>query len=113
MRRLLPILNTQSVKTKLAYSNDMYAQEANELERLIVDNSDLEHLEDLIAEFNIFEVLGVQTRETRHSAFLAWLLDPSGNHGLGDYFLRRFLWQVTSRARAVGMTTTTAFDVDC
>ena len=90
----------------------MYAQEANELERLIVDNSDLEHLEDLIAEFNIFEVLGVQTRETRHSAFLAWLLDPSGNHGLGDYFLRRFLWQVTSRARAVGMTTTTAFDVD-
>jgi len=82
------------------------------LEDLIVDNVDLERLEDLLAEFNIFEVLEMQTRETRHSAFLAWLLDPDGNHGLGDYFSRRFLRLVARGARIGALSTITAFDVD-
>ena len=68
------------------------------LEKFIVDNRDLAHLEDMLSEFNVFEVLGVEKSETRHSAFWAWLLDPKGNHGLGEYFLRRFLWRVVSYA---------------
>ncbi len=88
----------------------MDAQSA--LEQFIVDNRKLEQLEDLLVDFNIFEVLGIEKSETRHSLFLAWLLDPSGNHGLGDYFLRRFLLLVTSYARSHEMAEITAFDVD-
>ena len=36
--------------------------------------------------FNIFRVLGLSTSEVRlHSAFLAELLNPNGDHGLGDH----------------------------
>ena len=42
--------------------------------------------------FNIFDVLGLSTSEVRlHSAFLAELLNPNGNHGLGNQFLEAFL----------------------
>lgn len=42
--------------------------------------------------FNIFEVLNLETNETRtHSAFLAELLKPKGSHGAGDRFLCAFL----------------------
>lgn len=35
--------------------------------------------------FNIFNVLDLRTNEVRtHSAFIAELLNPDGNHGLGD-----------------------------
>ncbi len=50
-----------------------------------------ERLGDLIAEFNLFDVFKIETRELQHSALLAWLLDPRGSHGLRAYFLRRFL----------------------
>lgn len=44
--------------------------------------------------FNIFEILGVQTRETRlHSAFIAEFLNRNGSHGLGDQPLKLFLKQ--------------------
>src|SRR5690606_38458312 len=32
--------------------------------------------------------------EERHSDFLAFLLDPQGNHGLDDEFLKRFVQEV-------------------
>ena len=82
------------------------------LENFIIDNRDLENLEDRIAEFNIFEVLGIEKSENRHSAFLAWLMDPKANHGLGNYFVRKFLLHVTSYGRSQDIATFTAFDVD-
>ena len=45
--------------------------------------------------FNIFNVLGLSRDEVRlHSAFLAELLNPDGNHGLGDKFLKAFIKDV-------------------
>jgi len=42
--------------------------------------------------FNIFSILGVESRETStHSAFLVELLNPKGSHGRGGLFLRLFL----------------------
>lgn len=42
--------------------------------------------------FNIFKVLGLSSSEVRlHSAFLAELLNPNGDHGLEDKFLKAFL----------------------
>lgn len=81
------------------------------LQALILDDS-LERLEDLLAEFNLFDVLGIWHRERQHSAFLAWLLDPNGSHRLGDYFLRRFLSEAARAAQDLGIDTPTPFDVD-
>ncbi|WP_179066327.1 PD-(D/E)XK nuclease family protein [Nostoc sp. C052] len=64
------------------------------LESLIVDNEDLEKLELKLAQFNIFEAIGVVRQELRHSNFLAFLLNPSENHRLDDIFLKRFLKRV-------------------
>ena len=47
--------------------------------------------------FNIFNVLGLSTSEVRlHSAFLAELLNPNGDHGLGSKFLEAFVNDVVS-----------------
>lgn len=48
-------------------------------------------LEALVNRFNIFEAVGLRRQEIRHSAFLAFLLDPKGSHGLGDTFVRSFI----------------------
>lgn len=41
--------------------------------------------------FNIFTTLGVEILETKHSRFLAELLNPKGTHGCEDLFLKQFL----------------------
>ncbi len=79
------------------------------LQALVLDR-DLERLEDLLAEFNLFDVLKIERRELQHSALLAWLLDPLGSHGLRDYFLRRFLSEAAASAR--GIADVTPLDVD-
>ena len=70
------------------------------LTELVFDNADLERLESLLDEFNIFEAIGMVRQEIRHSAFLAFLLDPRQTHGLGDTLLRRFLQRVVASAPA-------------
>lgn len=50
--------------------------------------------------FNIFKVLGLSTSEVRlHSAFLAELLNPNGDHGLGDKFLQAFINDVVLKKK--------------
>lgn len=64
------------------------------LESLVVDNPELELLEVLLGQFNVFEAIGAVRHELRHSDFLGFLLDPGQNHGLGDEFARRLLQKV-------------------
>jgi len=40
---------------------------------------------------DFFGVLGLQRAEIRHSAMIAWLLDPCAKHRFGSRFLRAFL----------------------
>lgn len=61
------------------------------LEQFVVNNADLERLESLLNQFNIFEAVGMARQEIRHSYFLAFLLNPNASHHLGDVFLRTFL----------------------
>jgi len=61
------------------------------LEDFVVGNSELEELEVCLEKFNIFEAIGVVRQELRHSNFLAFLLDPNQNSGIGQTFLKRFL----------------------
>jgi hypothetical protein len=67
--------------------------ELEALEAFVVD-PDLERLEELSGQFNLFEAIGATRMEVRHSDFLAFLLDPSQSHGLGDFFLKRLLQKI-------------------
>ena len=64
--------------------------EQEALQNLILDR-EFETLEDQLAEFNLFDILKIEHKELQHSALLAWLLNPRGSHGLGNYFLRTCL----------------------
>ena len=75
------------------------------LRRLEEDGEILEQLAAIAPawqeEVDVFKTLGLAGAESFHSNFLAWLLCPGGNHGLGDYFLREFLAEIGA-GRAVG-----------
>lgn len=45
-------------------------------------------------QFNIFHICGIEHYETSHSTILAGILNPNGNHGQGDTFLKAFLESV-------------------
>jgi hypothetical protein len=60
-----------------------------QLENFIVKaQPDLETIKRELSVFNIFNVLGIQHREIRHSNFLGWLFDPNESHNLDDVFLK-------------------------
>ena len=67
------------------------SKQIEDLENFLLDNPELEKLEASLSQFNVFEILKMVNSEIRHSNVLAWLLNPSENHGLGDYFLKQFL----------------------
>ena len=82
------------------------------LKSFIDDNEDLERLEAILDRFNIFESLGLVRQEIRHSAFLRWLLDPTETHGLGDYWLRRFLRIIIKACEENPRNAPSLFDLD-
>jgi hypothetical protein len=82
-----------------------------ELERFVVDNRDLERLESLLSQFNVFEAVGVVRQELRHSDFLAFMLDARQTHGLGDVFMRRLLQGAVQRGTATS-SSISAIDLD-
>jgi len=73
---------------------DSQLNEVAILEEFLVENPELERLERILDEFNLFEALGVVRQELRHSDFLGFLLDPRQPHGLGDTFVTLFLRKV-------------------
>ena len=82
------------------------------LEKFVLDNEELARLEELTGQFNLFEALGLVRQEIRHSNFLAWLMNPSQSHGLGDSFLKGFLFKTSAKARMLGIETISPVDVD-
>lgn len=44
--------------------------------------------------FNVFELCGVWSSEMRHSAILAYLLNPQSSHKFGAVFLKKFYEQI-------------------
>lgn len=82
------------------------------LERFISENKELDELESIVNEFNIFTSLKIQFLEIRHSNFLSWLMDPSETHGLGDYFLKILLKRFIKSARDNGFDKLSIIDID-
>ncbi|MBQ2645109.1 PD-(D/E)XK nuclease family protein [bacterium] len=68
------------------------AEEVKDKQKMLKKlEQDLEKLNIITRQFNIFKVLKSEEYEIRHSNFLAWLMRPNENHGLKDYFLKEFL----------------------
>lgn len=80
--------------------SDFTKEKIEELYANLLIDPNFEKLELLRNQPNIFEVLKLQHYEIRHSNFLGWLLKPNENHGIGDYFLRRFLIKILQDPRA-------------
>jgi len=78
---------------------DLSKEKVNQLYSELLIDPNFERLELLRNQPNIFEILGVSHYEIRHSHFLAWIFNPNGNHGIGDYFLKRFLIQIIQDSR--------------
>ena len=80
---------------------------------------DLTRLNALIAEsqslpdeLDWFAIIGEYGRESVHSKFLAWLLNPAAGHGVGDYFLKKFLLHTVAQAEICGIGTATRADIE-
>lgn len=72
----------------------MTDEQEETLNKFLDDISCLNELKKWGSDFNIFDVLNIAKAEIRHSNVLAWLLDPKGNHGLGDSVLYNLLSEV-------------------
>ena len=66
------------------------------LNEFILEIDCLDELRSYTNEANIFNILGLNHYEIRHSNMLAWLLNPNEDHGLGDRFLKKILMYATS-----------------
>ena len=73
------------------------------LEALQEDASELERIQNLLDQFNMFETIGFIGQEVMHSRFLAFLLDPKQNHGLGDVLLRKMLEKASAISNAASV----------
>jgi hypothetical protein len=73
------------------------------LKALQTDASELERIETLLDRFNVFEAIGFIGQEVMHSRFLAFLLDPKQNHGLGDVFLRKMLEKASATSNVASV----------
>lgn len=82
------------------------------LEDFIHENAELEKLEDIVEEFNIFNALDIVNNEIKHSNFLSWIMNPNESHGLGDYFLNLFLKKISLKTSSLGVEGLSIFDID-
>ncbi len=64
-----------------------------DFEECFVNNTKLDRISGYLNRFNPIRVMRMESMEIRHSAILAWLLDPRESHGFDDKFLRAFLAQ--------------------
>ena len=81
------------------------------LEKFAADTPGLEKIKELnnkwLSDLDLFDVLGVVGKESVHSKFLAWLLDPQQSHGSRDHFLKSFLYQTCAAASKLGISAIT------
>jgi hypothetical protein len=85
-------------------TNTSHQPTQDELEALFVNNAELDQITTYLNRFNPIRVMRMEGMEIRHSAILAWLLDPIENHGFGDAFLRAFLAQALRGANNPALT---------
>lgn len=83
--------------------------EPAEFEAVFVNNKKLAQISAHLSRFNPIRVMRMERMEIRHSAILAWLLNPQESHGLSDQFLKAFLSEALRGQAGLGFPT--ALDV--
>ena len=68
------------------------------LKDFLLDIDCLNELSKWDKRVNLFDILKISKAEIRHSNILSWLLDPNGNHGLGDRVIRGFIRYTVSHS---------------
>ena len=63
----------------------------------LINSIEFQELNSYYNEKTIFGALNVERNENRHSAFVAWWLNPKSEHGLGDAPLKLFLCLVATK----------------
>ena len=63
----------------------------------LINSIEFQELNSYYNEKTIFGALNVERNENRHSAFVAWWLNPKSEHGLGDAPLKLFLRLVATK----------------
>ena len=63
----------------------------------LINSIEFQELNSYYNEKTIFGALNVERNENRHSAFIAWWLNPKSEHGLGDAPLKLFLRLVATK----------------
>jgi hypothetical protein len=77
----------------------MNTNEANQRLKRLVESTSFKELGKKVAmDVNIFDILRVSDMEIRHSNMLAWLLDPSKNHGFGDFILKELYEEISGKS---------------
>jgi len=69
----------------------------------LLNDAAFEQIELELRAANFFDILNATKSEVRHSNFLAWILDPNANHGLEEMVLLRFLRDIFSNDRVIGL----------
>ena len=63
----------------------------------LAEDSDFLRLDRDLRKFNIFDAIGIERQELRHSDFLAFLLNPYRDHGLGGTFIEILLNEIQKK----------------
>ena len=69
----------------------MTKEEINKQVLGLFNDNNYQQLKAYYSKTTIFNVFGMERSETRHSAFLCWLLDVNASHGLGDEPMKKLL----------------------
>ena len=84
--------------------NPLTSEHERDLLALLDELKHFDKVHRLDNRFNFFEAVNMVRQETKHSRFLAFLLDPQGSHGLGHQFLSRFLSAAIAGHPAPGLS---------
>lgn len=87
----MPEFNLASSRASEGVPEPSDEQLEQQLEALLIANPDFELLENEFQHYCPFEASGIVRAETRHSNFLAYLLDPYRPHALGSRLLKHLV----------------------
>jgi len=92
-RQYLSIINSIDF-ARSNYRKDYKYMNNHQIQELVINlynDPVYQQLKAYYAKTTIFNVFGIERNENRFSAFLCWLLNPSGSHGLGDEPVKKLL----------------------
>jgi len=83
--------NSVTERHNEANSLDLVVKRRKQQILSLVNSAEFNQLESYYSLNSFFNILNISRKETVHSDFLVWLLDPKSKHALNDYALKKLL----------------------